>query len=86
MRSVLIGKGFVSALFIVGVLGCQSDAPPPPASGSDPATAAQPSPNLSQDHLLKTQTDALQRAKAVQDTIDEAAQRRAQEMEDQAGN
>ncbi len=85
MRNVLIGKGFVSVLVIVGVLGCQSDAPPP-ASGSDAAIAAQPSPNLAQDHLLKTQTDALQRAKAVQDTIDEAAQRRAQEMEDQAGN
>ena len=86
IRFMLVGLVLASLLVNLSVSGCQSDTPAPPASGSGAASPAQPSPNLPQDHLLKTQTDALQRAKAAQDTINEAAQRRAQEMEEQAGN
>jgi len=81
-------NAMATALLLAAALaGCSSSTPPPPAAALPAATATQPAdPNKNPlaGTVLEAQGDAMQKARGVQDTLQQSADQRQKEIDAQA--
>ncbi|MBS0569115.1 MAG: hypothetical protein JSS28_00760 [Proteobacteria bacterium] len=68
------------AVLALGLSACGADAPPPPQ-----AAAAQPAQPLPDSNVFSTDVKALQKAKDVQNTVDEQKKAQDQAIQDSGG-
>ena len=64
----------------MSIAACSTDSPPPP-----PTAAAQPAPPLPNSNIYSTDVKALQKAKDVQNVVNQQQQNADKQLQDQGG-
>lgn len=75
-------KFVLGVSMMLALSACQPESPTAPAAAPDTASAATPKPS---NNVLQTQMDALQKAKDVQQQMDQQAKERAKELDAATG-
>lgn len=81
-RNVILAA--MAGAIAISVVACSSASAPPSAEASTAAKPADPKQNPLAGTVLQDQGAAMQKARAVQDTLDQAAQARSDEIDRQA--